>query len=247
MTGQGVVLAGATGALGHAIAHDLADAGYRVAVHAHRRAAAARALADGLRGTGHLAVQADLADAGQADAALEAVLGEWGGIDHVVNAAWPAVPAVPVAATDDAALEAGLQGYRAHAHLCRAAVPSLRRSRGSVVFLGGALSTRLHPGLGQFGAGKAAATALTHVLALEEGGAGVRANVVSLGRIAVDPADDLAESDPVFAALDRIGELRRVLPLPSAREVAATVRWLIADESSALTGQTITLAGGERV
>lgn len=247
MTGRRVVLAGATGALGHAIAHDLAESGHRVAVHAHRRADAARALAGELRGTGHLVVQADFADAAQTDAAVDAILRAWGDVDHVVNAAWPAVPAATVADTDDAALEAGIRGYRAHAHLCRATVPSLRRTRGSVVFLGGALSTRLHPGLGQFGAGKAAASALTHVLALEEGPAGVRANVLSLGRVAVDPGDDLAESDPVFAALDRIGELRRVLPLPTAREVAATVRWLIADESSALTGQTITLAGGERV
>lgn len=247
MTGRGVLLAGATGALGHAIAHDLAGAGYRVAVHAHRRAEAARALANELAGTGHLVVQADLADAGQADAAIGAVTRAWGDLDHVVNAAWPTVPAAPVAETDDAALDAGLRGYRAHVHLCRAAVPSLRRTRGSVVFLGGALSTRLHPGLGQFGAVKAAAATLTHVLALEEGASGVRANVLSLGRVGVDAADDLAESDPVFAALDRIGDLRRVLPLPSPRDVASAVRWLISDESAAVTGQTITLAGGERV
>lgn len=247
MTGRRVVLAGATGALGRALAHDLAGAGHRVALHAHRRIDAARALAGELAGSGHLVVQADLADAAQTDAAVAAVERSWGDIDHVVNAAWPVVPAGTVSDTDDAALDAGLRGYRGHAHLCRAVVPSLRRTRGSVVFLGGALSTRLHPGLGQFGAGKAAATALTHVLALEEGASGVRANVISLGRVAVEVADDLAESDPVFGSLDRIGALRRVLPLPSARDVAAAVRWLIADESSALTGQTITLAGGERV
>lgn len=247
MTGARVLVAGATGALGRTIARDLADRGHRVALHAHRRVEAARDLAAALPGSGHIVVSADLVDPHQSNAAVADAVAGLGGLDHVVNAAWPAVPAVRVADLDTDAVDAGLRGYRAHAQLCRAVVPSLRRSRGSVVLLGGALSSRLHPGLGQFGAGKAAATLLTHVLALEEGDSGVRANVVSLGRIAVDPADDLGETDPDFAALDRIGALRRVLPLPTPKDVAATVAWLISDDASALTGQTITLAGGERI
>jgi len=242
-----VLLAGATGALGRDLAAHLAEAGHRVALHSHRRLHDARALARELPGTGHVAVAADLADRNQADAAVAEVLDAWGEIDHVVNAAWPSVGAVRVGDSDDGAIDAGLVGYRAHTHLCRAALPSLRRTRGSIVFLSGALATRVHPGLGHFGAGKAAAALLTHVLALEEGGLGVRANVLSLGRIAVAADHDLAESDPVFAQLDRIGDLRRVLPLPTARDVASAIGWLIADDATALTGQTITIAGGERV
>lgn len=242
-----VLLAGATGALGRDVARHLADAGHALALHTHRRLDDARALAGALPGHGHLAVAADLTDPTETDAAVAAVLDAWGEIDHVVNAAWPAVPAVRIAEADAASIESGLRGYHAHAHLCRAVLPSLRRTRGSVVFLGGALATRLHPGLAPFGAGKAAAALLTHVLALEEGHHGVRANVLSLGRIAVDVADDLAESDPVFEELDRIGTLRRVLPLPTADDVASAIRWLIADEATALTGQTVTIAGGERV
>lgn len=247
MTGRRILLAGATGALGRDIAAHLAEAGHRVAVHTHRRADDAHAIVRALPGAGHVAAAADLADQNQTDAMVAGVREAWGELDHVVNAAWPAVGAVRVGESDDGAIEAGLLGYRAHAHLCRAVLPSLRRTRGSIVFLGGALATRLHPGLGHFGAGKAAAALLTHVLALEEGGHGVRANVLSLGRIDVDLDRDLAESDPVFEALDRIGELRRALPLPTARDVASAIGWLIADDAGALTGQTISIAGGERV
>jgi NAD(P)-dependent dehydrogenase (short-subunit alcohol dehydrogenase family) len=246
LNGRRVLVAGGSGELGSVIARDLAAAGYLVAVHCHRRRDVADAIASELPNGGHAVVQADLADAIALDAALAELSLSWGGLDDVVNCAWPAVPSRTVEEFDDSALDAALLGARGHAHLCRAVVPALRRSRGSLVFVGGALSTRLHPGLGLFGAGKSAATVITHVLALEEGGNGVRANVVSPGRVAVE-AGDLAESDPAFASLDEIGELRRALPLPTAADIAASVRWLLADESRAVTGQTLTLAGGERV
>ncbi len=242
---RGVLVAGATGQLGRAIAHDLAAAGRRVAVHCHSNAVLAAELVDELPGGGHVVVRVDLSDPGAVDAAFAGLV-EWGGVDDLVNAAWPAGLARPAADTDGAAVDDAMLGVRMHANLVRAALPGLRRSRGAIVLLGGALSTRLHPGLGLFGAAKAAATVLTHVTALEEGAAGVRANVISPGRVGV-ASGDLAEEDPLFASLDEIGALRRVLPLPSPAEVAATVRWLLAPESSAVTGQTISLAGGERV
>ncbi|SBS71742.1 SDR family NAD(P)-dependent oxidoreductase [uncultured Microbacterium sp.] len=247
MSGRHVLVAGATGAIGRVIAQDLAAHGHRVVVHCHRR----RDLADGilatLSGTGHTVMPVDLAEATAVEAAVRRLESDGGPIDDVVNAAWPTVPSATVAAATPGDLSAAMAGATAHATLCRATLPSLRRSRGALVFLGGALATRLHAGLGLYGAGKAAATVLTHVLALEEGAAGVRANVISLGRVATEPEADLAETDPVFASLDEIGDLRRVLPLPTPADVAALVRWLLSSESAAVTGQTLTLAGGERV
>lgn len=247
MTTRRVLVAGATGQIGRAIAWDLAQAGFSVAVHFKSQAARAEDLVSTLPGPGsHMALGADLADQAEVDAAIAKLESTWGSVDDLVNAAWPAVPSGALSSYDDAALDAALLGFRCHAHLSRAVIASLRASRGSLVFLGGALSSRLHPGLGLFGAGKAAATTLTHVIALEEGANGVRANVISPGRVAVD-GGDLAEEDPIFASLDAIGALRRTLPLPNVEQVASTVRWLLSVESTAVTGQTITLTGGERV
>ena len=244
-TGRHVLVAGATGQLGRAIARDLAREGYSVAVHFNSQRSLAEELVATLGGIGsHVAVQLDLTDQGRVDAAIAELEATWGSVDDLVNTAWPAVPTLMAGNYDDDALDAGLLGVRMHSHLSRAVLPGLRRSQGSIVFLGGASSTRLHPGLGLFGAGKAAATVFTHVLALEEGANGVRANVISPGRVAVE-SGDLAEENAVFASLDQIGELRRVLPLPGVDDIAHTVRWLLS--ASAITGQTITLAGGERV
>lgn len=245
MTGRRVLVAGATGQLGRAIARDLATEGYSVAVHCRSQRGLADDIAASLHGRGdHTVVQADLADRGAVDAAISQLEADWGSVDDLVNAAWPAVPSGPVTDYDDSAIDAALLGYRGHAHLSRAVIPGIRASKGSLVFLSGALSTRLHPGLGLFSAGKAAAATLTHVIALEEGPNGVRANVLSLGRIGVETGD-LVETDSEFALLDQIGALRRVLPLPTPQQVARTVRWLL--EAEAVTGQTVSLAGGERV
>ncbi|GAB3596628.1 SDR family NAD(P)-dependent oxidoreductase [Microbacterium tumbae] len=240
-------IAGATGELGRSMVAVFADAGYRVAVHTRSRRDVAERLRQSLKDPGaHAVVEADLADAEAVVDAFEALAEQWGSPQDLVNAAWPAVPAERHDAMTEEALAAGLLGVRCHAHLVRAALPGIRRARGSVVFLGGALSTRLHPGLGLFAAGKAAATALTHVLALEEGPAGVRANVISPGRVAV-AANDLADEIDEFRDLDRIGELRRVLPMPTPGDIARTALWLLSPAASAITGQTVSLAGGERV
>jgi 3-oxoacyl-[acyl-carrier protein] reductase len=245
LTARRVLVAGSTGQLGRTIARDLAAAGYSIALHYNTQRTLAEELATSLEGD-HVAVQLDLADRDAVESGIARLTAEWGSVDDLVNTAWPGVPTGPLEGYDDGRLDSALLGVRMHANLCRAVLPGLRSARGSVVFLGGASATRLHPGLGLFAAGKAAATVMTHVLALEEGAHGVRANVISPGRVAV-ASGDLAEEDPVFAALDRVGELRRVLPLPTVGEIAATVRWLLSSQASGITGQTIALAGGEVV
>ena len=61
LEGMTVLVTGASGGLGRAVASDLAAEGARIVLHAHRRPEAARALAAELP-TETLVVQADIAD-----------------------------------------------------------------------------------------------------------------------------------------------------------------------------------------
>jgi 3-oxoacyl-[acyl-carrier protein] reductase len=85
VAGRAVLVTGASRGIGRAIAQAFASAGDRVAVHHRDNSGLAAEVVAGLAGIGHLAVQADLADAEavrrMADHAAEAL----GGLDVLVN------------------------------------------------------------------------------------------------------------------------------------------------------------------
>ncbi|MCV2394374.1 SDR family oxidoreductase [Actinotalea sp. M2MS4P-6] len=244
MSGR-VLVAGGTGPLGRAVVAELLDEGFAVAVHYRRDADGAAATVAAARADGRSAV----AVGGDLLAESRRVVGEAaealsGPLTAVVNCAWPAHGSAPVDAYDDDDLERSLDGVRVHLRLCRAALPQLRSTRGSVVFVSGALVHRRGPGLALYSLGKAAAESACRTLALEEGPHGVRVNVVAPGRVDIG-AGDLAEEDAAFAALEQVSRLRRVLPLPTPADVARTVGLLLGPSSAALTGQVLAVAGGE--
>jgi NAD(P)-dependent dehydrogenase (short-subunit alcohol dehydrogenase family) len=112
LRGQVAVVTGGTGVLGAEMARGLALAGARVAVLG-RRAAQAEAVAGEIVGAGGeaLPVPADVTDAPQLRAAREAILGRWGRLDILVNAAGGNLPAATVP-DDGSVFELGLDAFR---------------------------------------------------------------------------------------------------------------------------------------
>lgn len=91
LDGMTVLVTGASGGLGRAVAVDLAAEGARLVLHAHRRPEAARALAEELP-TEAVVVQADLADERAVDRMWDEAVRAFARVDGVVvNAGiWPA-------------------------------------------------------------------------------------------------------------------------------------------------------------
>ncbi|GID30352.1 SDR family NAD(P)-dependent oxidoreductase [Paractinoplanes brasiliensis] len=235
------LVAGGTGPIGRAVASALAGEGFRVAVHCRSRPDVAEKVVAGLDGD-HVAVRADLNNLDEMSELLRRI----GRVAVLVNAAHPALrnPA-PVAGTTPADLTAQLAGVQAHAALCAQVVPGMRdQGWGRIVYVSGALMSRPAPGLGAYGAAKAAATVLTRYLALEEGRHGITANVVAPGRV-TDPDED-EELTPEQAVLSARLLERMALPtFPTPAQVAAAVLTLV--RSEALTGQTLWVTGGEPI
>lgn len=155
------LVTGASRGIGRAAAQHLAARGFRVAVHYHRNADAAREVVAALPGTGHAVVAADVADPVQCEALIGAVLQHFGELEVLVNNAGifeehdiRQVSAANWARAWERTLAANLLGP---AHLIFHAVQYMRpRRRGRIINVTSRGAFRGEPTAPAYGASKAA-------------------------------------------------------------------------------------------
>lgn len=240
LAGRVAFVTGASGVIGRAICRSLAAAGARLVVQY-------RSNLPTLDGDGHSVVQADFAAPGW-QANVAGALAAVGGADILVNAAHPATGGATVGELDPALLQSHLAAVVLHAELTALVLPGMRAKRwGRVVYVAGALMARLYPGMGAYGAAKAAGAVLTRCTALEEGRHGITANIVAPGRV-VDPDKEEGPLDPKWQALaDRLLERAALGAFPSPDDVAQAVLSLVLPSAAGITGQTLWVTGGEPI
>lgn len=124
--------------------------------------------------------------------------------------------------------------------LARALVPELQAARGSIVNVTSIAGSRVHPFAGvAYAASKAGLSALTRELAHEFGPRGIRANAIAPGEIATSILS--AGTDELVQAEVPMGRLG------TTAEVAKTIYFLCADQSSYINGAEIHINGGQHV
>jgi NAD(P)-dependent dehydrogenase (short-subunit alcohol dehydrogenase family) len=130
-------------------------------------------------------------------------------------------------------------------HVAHAALPHLRKSQGSIVFVSSAGLKRFPPGDVLSVAPKGAIEALLRGIAREEGRYGVRANSVAVGVVDAGMFPKLVErgelSQEWIDAAMRNTPLRR-FATPS--EIADAVVFLASEQARYITGQTLFVDGG---
>jgi 2-hydroxycyclohexanecarboxyl-CoA dehydrogenase len=191
--------------------------------------------------------RADIGDFDGVSGAIDGLAAELGGLDILIcNAAARAYGTVSQATPESwhDILQTNVTGL---ANCSRAALPHLRKSgHGSIVVVSSAFALAGRENMGQYDATKAAALALTRVLACEEARFGVRVNAVcpgstltpwTIGRASARgmSLEQLKERGAVPCLLGRWAE---------PEEVAYPILWLASNEASFITGVSLPVDGG---
>ena len=137
--------------------------------------------------------------------------------------------------------------------LARAALPKLLERQGSVVSVASIAALRAGPGMAAYCASKAGLVLLTQCLAVEQGAAGLRANVVAPGWVRTEMADEEMDEFGGPRGLDReaaYAEVTRNVPArrpATADEAAAAVVWLLSPQAAYVNGSVLTVDGGTSI
>lgn len=245
--GKTAIVTGSTRGIGLAAARLLARSGARVVISS-RKADACVEVCSQLRAEGLLA-EAIPAHAGKADDCrrlVEQTLTKCGRLDVVVaNAAINPVFS-PVSELDETSWDKVIATNLTSAwQLARHALPAIAaQGGGAMVFVSSINAHFGVPRSGAYGISKAGVEQLTRQLAIEWGTRNVRVNAVAPGTTRTDMIRALTEDPEFVRAVTARTPMQR---LGEPEDVAAAIAFLASAAAQHVTGQVLTVDGGETI
>lgn len=232
-----VLVTGASGGIGAAIARALHGMGFGLTLHYHRNAAKADALARELPGARSLGF--DIADRAGAQAALEEEVGEqgafWGVVCNAGVTADNTFAAMP-GADWDRVLDTNLGGF--YNVVNPLLMPLIRlRDGGRIVSIASVSGIMGNRGQVNYSAAKAGLIGASKALAVELASRRITVNCVAPG---------LIETGMIDASLP-LEEILKQIPMGRAgtpQEVAALVAYLFSEPAAYVTRQVLSINGG---
>lgn len=241
---KNVLITGATGGIGSAVAVQFANAGYNVAVHTHSNPDKAKSLADELKqkyGVKTTAVSADVSCHNAVSEMFDLIENELGKVDILVNNAGIAQQKLFTEISDDEwhrMLGINLDGVF---YCCKEALNRnmIKNHEGVILNISSmwgqvGASCEVH-----YSVSKAGVIGLTKALAKEVGLSGIRVNCICPGVIMTDMMKSFDEST--------ISELKEETPLNclgTPNDIADAAVFLCSDKAKFITGQVLGVNGG---
>jgi NAD(P)-dependent dehydrogenase (short-subunit alcohol dehydrogenase family) len=242
--GAALVL-GASGGLGTAIATMFLARGSRVALTYRRASRLLTELASGQADQAR-AYCLDLTDPVACAQVVAQAAADFGGLHTVVYASGPHVPMTHLSKVSPATFRSQLeQDAIAFLNAIVPVLPLLRASRGNLVAVTTAATSRYPVRDGLSSIPKAAVEAAVRGIAAEEGRFGVRANCVGPGMLTDGMASRLiADGDLDERALDVARHNIALRRFGTAADIAEAVCFLASDRAAFISGQKLDVDGG---
>ena len=240
MKGRVALVTGGTRGIGAAIAVDLKKAGAKVIATYQGNDDAAKAFrAD----TGIEVLKFNVADFDQCSEAVKRVEAEIGNIDILVNNAGITRDGFlhkMGAESWNAVIETNLTSLF---NMCRVVIEGMRaRGYGRIINISSINGQMGQVGQANYSAAKAGVIGFTKALARESANKGVTVNTIAPGYIATDMVravpEKVLESIVAKIPVGRLGE---------PEEIARAVCFLAANESGFITGETLSINGGQHM
>lgn len=248
--GKAIIITGAGGGLGSAMARLMAERGGMVIV-ADIALDRAKQVADSIVAAGGQAigVEADVTQEASVEAMVAATVAAFGGVDVLVNNANESRPEIsaldckPLTEFDPEALDAFVAvNLRGAMFCCKYAIREmLKRGGGSIVNIASTAGIKGGNALHAYGASKAGLISLTRHIAVAYGKRDIRCNAVAPGTTVHDRMKDLVSAN----VLTTDGVLTTRLGRPE--DIAHAVAYLASDDAGYVTGQVLPVDGGSTV
>jgi NAD(P)-dependent dehydrogenase (short-subunit alcohol dehydrogenase family) len=250
-TRAAIVTGGAGAGIGHGLTTVLAHRDWAVLI-VDRDSASAETLQRTLAGEGFPVelLGVDIAAEGAPAQAVERALALYGRLDGLVNNAGIGLCKPSGEIRDDEFDRVLDVDLRAVFRFCRAAIPELASTGGSIVNIGSVHAHATFRGYAVYAAAKAAVEAFTRGLAADYGPQGVRANCINPGLVMSPQNRDLIAkfASNVEACLEAYVRTKQLVPvLPTAEQVGELAAFLMSEHAQAITGQAFTIDGGTSV
>jgi 3-oxoacyl-[acyl-carrier protein] reductase len=237
---QVALVTGASRGIGAAIARQLAQDGFTVVGTATSDEGAAKISQALAAFAGSRGARLDVNDAASAEALIDAILREHGGLHVLVNNAGITRDQLAMRMKDedwDAVLDTNL---KAVFRMSRAVIrPMMKQRHGRIIHITSVVGASGNPGQANYAAAKAGVAGMTRALARELGSRGITVNCVAPGFIETDMTAGLPpEQQKALLQQIALGHLGK------PEDIAHAVAYLASERAGYVTGQQLHVNGG---